>query len=315
MKKYKIILFGGDRLLENGPLSQLSYFLKKKKINFLIITDVFHLRKKVNQKEHFEQILKKNNYKYVCVKKLNFNLLKNYTNKKETIGFSINSIWKFNEEIINLFKGRLYNYHAADLPTERGAGNITWRILMNKKKKISINIHEVEKEYDTGCILSSKKISIPVNKKLPFKQLLMIKKIEKSFLENFLTDCINKKKFTKIKQLNSNSFYWPRINSDIDGLINWCWKADQIVDFIRGFSRPYNGAFTFLYGKKIRIFNAKKIKLKEKFHPFQNGIVFREHNKFIYIAAEKYALKVSLSDILGIDKTKYHFLGKRFQNE
>ena len=314
MTKYKIIFFGGDRLLENGPLSKLSLFLKKKKIKFLIITDHLHLKKKVNNNLIFKNILQKHNYDFICVKKLNFDLLKNYVNK-ETIGFSINSIWKFNEEIISLFKGRLYNYHAADLPTERGAGNITWRILMKKKKNISINIHEVAKEYDTGCILKSKKISIPSNKKLPFQQLLIIKKIEKSFLENFLTDSVNKKRFPKIKQLNDNSFYWPRINSDIDGLINWSWKADQIVDFIRGFSRPYNGAFTFLYRKKIRIFNAEKIKLKEKFHPFQNGIVFREHNKFIYIAAEKYALKVSLSDIEGIDKTKYHFLGKRFLNE
>ena len=314
MTKYKIIFFGGDRLLENGPLSKLSLFLKKNKIKFLIITDHLHLKKKVNNNLIFKNILQKHNYDFICVKKLNFDLLKNYVNK-ETIGFSINSIWKFNEEIISLFKGRLYNYHAADLPTERGAGNITWRILMKKKKNISINIHEVAKEYDTGCILKSKKISIPSNKKLPFQQLLIIKKIEKSFLENFLTDSVNKKRFPKIKQLNDNSFYWPRINSDIDGLINWSWKADQIVDFIRGFSRPYNGAFTFLYRKKIRIFNAEKIKLKEKFHPFQNGIVFREHNKFIYIAAEKYALKVSLSDIEGIDKTKYHFLGKRFLNE
>jgi len=314
MTKYKIIFFGGDRLLENGPLSKLSLFLKKNKIKFLIITDHLHLKKKVNNNLIFKNILQKNNYEFICVKKLNFNFLKNYVNK-ETIGFSINSIWKFNEEIINLFKGRLYNYHAADLPTERGAGNITWRILMKKKKKISINIHEVAKDYDTGCILKSKKISIPRKKKLPFEHLQMIQKIEKSFLEKFLINCLNKKKFTKIKQLNGNSFYWPRINSDIDGLINWSWKADQIVDFIKGFSRPYNGAFTFLYRKKIRIFNAEKIELKEKFHPFQNGIVFREHNKFIYIAAEKYALKVSLSDIEGIDKTKYHFLGKRFLNE
>ena len=46
MEKYKIILFGGDRLRENGPLSKLCYFLKKKKIRFLIITDSVHLKKK-----------------------------------------------------------------------------------------------------------------------------------------------------------------------------------------------------------------------------------------------------------------------------
>lgn len=314
MKNYQIIFFGGDRLNENAPLSRLCSFAKKNKIKFLIITDPWRLNIKVNDNKKFKQTLKENNYEYICVKKINFNLLKNFVTKK-TIGFSINAIWKFNEKTINLFKGRFYNYHAADLPSERGSGNYTWRILMKKKKNISINIHEIEKDFDTGHILRSKKIIIPVSKKLPYEHLSIIRKAEKSFLENFLIDCINKKKFSKIKQRNSNSFYWPRLNSDIDGLINWNWQADEIVNFIKAFSKPYNGAFTFLKGEKIRILNAEKIKLKEKFHPFQNGIIFRHHNFFIYIASGKYAIKISLSDTVGINKIKSQYLGKKFSNE
>ena len=314
MKNYQIIFFGGDRLNENAPLSRLCSFAKKNKIKFLIITDPWRLNIKVNDNKKFKQTLKENNYEYICVKKINFNLLKNFVTKK-TIGFSINAIWKFNEKTINLFKGRFYNYHAAGLPSERGSGNYTWRILMKKKKNISINIHEIEKDFDTGHILRSKKIIIPVSKKLPYEHLSIIRKAEKSFLENFLIDCINKKKFSKIKQRNSNSFYWPRLNSDIDGLINWNWQADEIVNFIKAFSKPYNGAFTFLKGEKIRILNAEKIKLKEKFHPFQNGIIFRHHNFFIYIASGKYAIKISLSDTVGINKIKSQYLGKKFSNE
>ena len=314
MKNYQIIFFGGDRLNENAPLSRLCSFAKKNKIKFLIITDPWRLNIKVNDNKKFKQTLKENNYEYICVKKINFNLLKNFVTKK-TIGFSINAIWKFNEKTINLFKGRFYNYHAADLPSERGSGNYTWRILMKKKKNISINIHEIEKDFDTGHILRSKKIIIPVSKKLPYEHLSIIRKAEKSFLENFLIDCINKKKFSKIKQRNSNSFYWPRLNSDIDGLINWNWQADEIVNFIKAFSKPYNGAFTFLKGEKIRILNAEKIKLKEKFHPFQNGIIFRHHNFFIYITSGKYAIKISLSDTVGIDKKIFQYLGKKFSNE
>ena len=314
MKNYQIIFFGGDRLNENAPLSRLCSFAKKNKIKFLIITDPWRLNIKVNDNKKFKQTLKENNYEYICVKKINFNLLKNFVTKK-TIGFSINAIWKFNEKTINLFKGRFYNYHAADLPSERGSGNYTWRILMKKKKNISINIHEIEKDFDTGHILRSKKIIIPVSKKLPYEHLSIIRKAEKSFLENFLIDCINKKKFSKIKQSNSNSFYWPRLNSDIDGLINWNWQADEIVNFIKAFSKPYNGAFTFLKGEKIRILNAEKIKLKEKFHPFQNGIIFRHHNFFIYIASGKYAIKISLSDTVGINKKISQYLGKKFSNE
>ena len=59
----------------------------------------------------------------IFVQKINLNLLKNFVTK-ETIAFSINALWKFNEETINLFKGRFYNYHAADLPSERGSVTI-----------------------------------------------------------------------------------------------------------------------------------------------------------------------------------------------
>jgi len=130
-----------------------------------------------------------------------------------------------------------------------------------------------------------------------------------------LLDCLAKKKFFKTKQLNYGSFYWPKINSDIDGLINWNWNADEIIDFIRGFSKPYNGAFTFLKGKKIRIFDANKLKFTEKFHPFQSGIIFRKDKNFLYVAARKYIIKISFSNILGLNKIENFYLGKRFSNK
>ena len=118
MKNYQIIFFGRDRLNKNAPLSRLCSFAKKNKIKFLIIADSWRINIKVNDNKKFKQILKKNNYEYVCTKKINFNLLKNFVTKN-MIGFSINAIQKFNEEIINLFKGISYNYHTADLPSER----------------------------------------------------------------------------------------------------------------------------------------------------------------------------------------------------
>ena len=44
MKFYKIILFGGNRLLELTPFDQIIRYLKKN-ISFLIITDKLHLEK------------------------------------------------------------------------------------------------------------------------------------------------------------------------------------------------------------------------------------------------------------------------------
>ena len=42
-----------------------------------------------------------------------------------------------------------------------------------------------------------------------------------------------------------------------DGLIDWHWQALQIYNFIRAQTKPYPGAFSFLRGEKITIWEAK----------------------------------------------------------
>ena len=53
-KKYDFILFGGDRLLEKGPLSELSIFLNKKKFSYICIIDEIHSEKKIDQKTNLK---------------------------------------------------------------------------------------------------------------------------------------------------------------------------------------------------------------------------------------------------------------------
>ena len=115
-------------------------------------------------------------------------------------------------------------------------------------------------------------------------------------------------------QKNGKSYYWPRLNSDKDGLINWDWTAKEVVDFIRAFSKPYNGSFSFLNKKKIRIFDAIFVKSKVKFHPFQNGLIFRFHKNYFYIANREHYIKISKKNLLGLNKNPSFYLGKKFSN-
>ncbi len=313
MKKYKLILFGGNRLKENAPMTTVIDFLLKKKISFLVITDQIHSKKLINKTITFNSYLKNKNIPYFIWKKINLKNIKKFANS-ETKGFSLNSIWKFDDNIIKFFNGSLYNYHAGDLPTERGAGCITWRILLEKKKNISINIHRVEKSFDTGAIILSKKINKNFKNALPEDINSYQAKLEKSFLEKFLNIILskNKKKLNGKMQKNKNSYYWPRLNSDEDGLINWSWDAKSIVNFIKGFSHPFNGAFSYIDNYKVRIFNASYHVSNNKFHPFQNGIIFRIDNKSIFVAALNHYIKIPLKEIK-IKKKKIFFLGKRFK--
>jgi len=308
----KILLFGGDRLKENMPLSFLAEYLVKKKVKVIIVTDPIHLEKLSLNGLTFKKYLKKKKLKFLVFKKLKEKKILRLIDK-DTVGFSINSIWKFNEKIINAFKGNFYNYHGVDLPSERGAGNISWKILQGNTRTGSINIHVIDKEFDTGDIVARKKILFSDKKKIIFPEnfLKIIAKNELLFLKNFFNKMIKKAKIKRVKQKHSGSYYWPRLNADKDGKINWAWDAKDIVSFIRAFSRPYNGAFTFLGKSKIRIFNAEINSMKKKFHPYQNGIVFRKDKIYIYISNQKGSIKIKIKDILFEKKTK--FLGKRLK--
>ena len=308
MKKNKnLIIFGGNRLLENGPIGDLTKYLKKKKIIYVLITDPNHLKKKTANFNNFKTSIK--GVKYFSFKKLDDKKVIRLIDDN-TFGLSINSIWKFSKELIKKFDGRLFNYHAANLPEERGAGNLTWKILQGNFKKNTINIHRVDKEFDTGDIVASKKLNLINKNLLPKNYLQIIAKEEKLFLSKFVNKIMKDEKLTLIKQ-KGGQYYWPKLNADNDGKIDWSWSVRDITSFIKSFSHPYNGAFSFININKIKIFNASFI-LKKKFHPFQNGLIFRENKTEIFVAHSTGYLILQKKN-LNANKIQKSYIGKRFK--
>ena len=186
---------------------------------------------------------------------------------------------------------------------------------MNKNNNISINIHSVDRDFDTGDIVAQKKFKINNFTYNPTDYLKEIRISENRLLKNFVLDYIKNKKFMKKKQSNNKSYYWPRLNSNKDGKINWSWPSKDIVSFIKAFSYPYNGAFTFILGKKVRILKAITKKSKYNFHPFQNGIIFRVEKNKIYIASGKNVIIIERKYTKNFNKDLKSYLGKRFNDE
>lgn len=304
--KKKIILFGGNRLLENGPIGDLIEYFKKKKINFLLITNPDHLKKKTSNNKSFEETIK--GAKYLSFKKFNDKKVLKLIDKN-SYGLSINARWKFSRLIIKKFNGRFFNYHAANLPGERGSGCLTWKMLQKNFKRNFINIHKIAEEFDTGDIVSSKKIIFKNKNFLPRDYLKLTRSKEQSFLINFVNKIMGNQKIVAKKQ-KGEEFYWPSLNADIDGKIDWSWNVEDIVLFIKSFSHPYNGAYSFINSNKIRVFDARFLK-KRKFHPFQNGLIFRESDKEICIANKTGHIIVKKNN-LSCQKIQKTYLGKRF---
>ena len=155
-----------------------------------------------------------------------------------------------------------------------------------------------------------KNFSFPKNLRNSLAQMQKFSlNFQKKNIYDFLMKVIKAEKF-KIKKIGNfkNSFYWPRLNTKKNAWINWNWEAIEIVDFINAFSKPHEGAKTYLNKKKIYLYEARKDPSKIKFHPFQYGLIYKIRDNEVFVAAKKFSVIVNVHHL----KNKNKILGKRF---
>ena len=309
-KKFRLIVIGGNRLNELYPFKSLIELSSKYNFELFILTENVHLKKKISyDNSNFQNFLEKFKVKYFKIK--NYKHLHNSIKKigcdSKTFILLANSIFFIKNDLISLANQNIYNLHVGQLPEQRGAGVTTWQF-MSGMNYSAVTIHKVKVSLDTGNIILQKKFSSKnLQKPIDFYKKAVV--YEKIILEEFVSRIIKNKKFREIKQNESDSIYMPRIDTNTHSYINWQWTKDEILNFIKAFDKPFNGARTFLNKKKCTLTNAKIIKSPIKFHPYQSGVIVREYNNFFYIAVNKGILKVNISLVSG-QKPK-SIIGKR----
>jgi len=182
------------------------------------------------------------------------------------------------KKFLRSFQNLVFNIHPSFLPEERGAATFSWRIL-NDQRFVAATIHQIDEGIDSGPILFQKKINIqknilPTSLDYDIKTTKIYEEIFKKFLKKI--QC-NEKILTK-KQNEDKSSYLPRLYTEINGAIDFDWNANEIEMFVRAFSYPYPGAFTFVRKQKISILECFVEKTEKKFHPFIAG---RINKKFL----------------------------------
>lgn len=153
------------------------------------------------------------------------------------------------------------NLHGSLLPQYRGAAPINWAII-NGEKETGVTTFKLQHAIDTGNILLQKKIAIGDTE--------IAGELHDRMMETgaeLLLETINKLKENKLQEIpQSNTgnhstdinpiLHAPKIFTETCE-IKWEKEVDEIYNLIRGLS-PYPAAFTFLKGKKIKIFRAEK---------------------------------------------------------
>ena len=149
------------------------------------------------------------------------------------------------------------NLHGSLLPQYRGAAPINWAVI-NGEKETGVTTFKLKHEIDTGDILLQESFPIGENEtagevhdKMKEIGAQLLVKTVKGLVEGDI-----KESPQNLKLQTSYLKHAPRIFTETCK-IDWNKPADDVFNLIRGLS-PYPGAFTYLNGKQLKIYNANK---------------------------------------------------------
>jgi len=152
------------------------------------------------------------------------------------------------------------NLHGSLLPQYRGAAPINWAVI-NGEKETGVTTFKLKHEIDTGDILLQESFAIEehdnagdvLDKMKEIGAKLLVKTV-KGLAEGTLKETPQSKIENQQTEILHHA---PKIFTETCE-INWNNPVDEVYNLIRGLA-PYPAAFTFLNGKKLKIYKAEKI--------------------------------------------------------
>ena len=88
-------------------------------------------------------------------------------------------------------------------------------------------------------------------------------------------------------QANYLGRYNPRLNTELNGLIDWNLNSYDLINFINAFDEPYAGSSTYLNNGNFGKLYIKNVQLHggdSSNHPYMSGIVNRHDKGWIVVS-------------------------------
>ena len=173
------------------------------------------------------------------------------------------------------------NVHGSLLPQYRGAAPINWAII-NGEKQTGVTTFKLQHEIDTGNTLLQQKMDIADDETAGTLHDKMMQ-----IGADLLLETIRQLEKGTLKELPQTHHehqpiqHAPKIFAETCEIL-WNKDVGQIYNLIRGLS-PYPTAFTYLNGKKLKIFSAEKEPGKVTIEP---GKVITDHKTHLKFQAK-----------------------------
>ena len=208
---------------------------------------------------------------------------------KNTLFVSIGARNIFKKKTIeNFFLSNLVNFHGTRLPLDGGGGGFSWKIMREDRLDNQL-VHVVNEGLDAGQVLDNSLSLFPRQCQTPIDFEVYSQKKFVEFYTKFIKKIQNGKNFYLKPQLNYLGRYNPRLNTEIDGLINWDMNSYDLINFINAFEEPYKGASTYLNNGNFGKLYLKKTQLHggdSSNHPYMSGIVSRHDKNWLVVSTK-----------------------------
>ncbi len=211
------------------------------------------------------------------------------------LALSFGARWIIKKQIRDrLFRGFVLNAHGTRLPADRGGGGFSWRIMRGDRLG-TVVLHQIDDGIDTGPIVLVEEYILPRHVQTPAQHNEFYMQQQTEVIGRFLKKIISQRcEFQVAPQVNFNSTYYPRLDSQSHGWIDWSWPGADIEKFILAFDNPHPGART-CWKNEVVILRDCQLHVGEiGHHPFQRGLIIRNNGRWLTVALDdRYCLLVS----------------------
>ena len=157
------------------------------------------------------------------------------------------------ESVLELASQGAFNLHPSLLPAYRGRAPVNW-VLVNGERETGVTLHHMVARADAGDIVGQRAVAIDDSD----NALTLYRKLVPLGVE--LIDELHPKIVAgtapRRKMDIAKGSYFGRRKPE-DGRIDWRWPARRIFNLVRAVTHPYPGAFCFVSGQKLLVWEAK----------------------------------------------------------
>lgn len=158
-------------------------------------------------------------------------------------------------EILNIPPLGCLNLHGSLLPAYRGRCPVNW-VLVNGEAETGMTLHYMTPKPDNGDIAAQHKVSISEDDTAS-TLFAKLTSVSAALLDEALP-LLKAGKLPRQPQDHSKATYFGG-RRPADGEIDWRKSAREIYNLVRAVTHPYPGAFTFLGGRRLLIWQASVV--------------------------------------------------------